>query len=326
MESTTTEWFERCHVNEQRLLLFRQELDVLTRQMTRIERIAPRNALVDTNALHQAIDRQHSLFNYIHSLIQQSSSSNLAQPTGSEQATSSSSPSHPEFADAEFSQPFFHRQNAAVELARPFFRRQTNKAESSTIRLDPNRPKRKHRQSTTLDATMPSRRISGSDQRVGHKPKKANPTKGSNTSQNECEQCGKLYPSSSSLNRHLRVHLGIRPFVCEKCHKRFASRTDVKVHAVVHSPNRVRPHRCQLCDLTFPSASGLEAHQRVHTGELPFECEQCGRRFRYFGNFATHKGDAHGPKQCRTCDECGHVYASKRSLKNHMARGGCQPN
>ncbi|XP_060588668.1 protein krueppel-like [Ruditapes philippinarum] len=47
-------------------------------------------------------------------------------------------------------------------------------------------------------------------------------------------------------------------------------------------------HVCPICSRPFPSSSGLSRHLLTHTGEKPFECEVCGKRFNRKGNMRTH--------------------------------------
>jgi len=51
-------------------------------------------------------------------------------------------------------------------------------------------------------------------------------------------------------------------------------------HSVMSLETNVRRYKCSLCSVTCQGASGLREHQRIHTGERPFSCSQCERRFK----------------------------------------------
>jgi len=47
-------------------------------------------------------------------------------------------------------------------------------------------------------------------------------------------------------------------------------------------------HVCQICRKILQSSFALEQHMRIHTGERPFECHVCGKRFNLKGNLSKH--------------------------------------
>lgn len=78
-----------------------------------------------------------------------------------------------------------------------------------------------------------------------------------------CNYCGKCFTSSRSLETHVRVHTGERPYSCAQCGKRFTQ------------------------------SGHLKTHQSVHTGERPFSCEHCGKRFAAKQNLRIHQQKHH---------------------------------
>lgn len=60
-----------------------------------------------------------------------------------------------------------------------------------------------------------------------------------------CKICSKRFSRSDMLNRHLRLHSGIRPY------------------------------RCTMCNTHFSRSDHLSTHLRTHTGEKPYTCPEC---------------------------------------------------
>lgn len=46
---------------------------------------------------------------------------------------------------------------------------------------------------------------------------------------------------------------------------------------------------CSICGELYSRRDNLKVHQRVHSGEKPFQCEECGAKFRWVGVLRTHQ-------------------------------------
>ncbi|XP_034237065.1 zinc finger protein 235-like isoform X2 [Thrips palmi] len=123
-----------------------------------------------------------------------------------------------------------------------------------------------------------------------------------------CNLCDRRYKKKSHLERHFRVHTGVRPYKCHICEKRFAVRSILKQHIRVHTGER--PFSCDICSQRFPQKSGLMTHMMLHNGK-PFKCEYCVKSFVSNHKLMLHQrshgdllnGAPHqGPYCCPSCD------------------------
>lgn len=71
-------------------------------------------------------------------------------------------------------------------------------------------------------------------------------------------QCGKSFTHKSQRDRHMSMHLGLRPYGCGVCGKKF----------------KMKHH--------------LVGHMKIHTGIKPYECNICAKRFMWRDSFHRH--------------------------------------
>ncbi|XP_069744146.1 zinc finger and BTB domain-containing protein 43 isoform X2 [Narcine bancroftii] len=71
-------------------------------------------------------------------------------------------------------------------------------------------------------------------------------------------QCGKNFTHKSQRDRHMSMHLGLRPYGCGVCGKKF----------------KMKHH--------------LVGHMKIHTGIKPYECHICGKKFMWRDSFHRH--------------------------------------
>uniref|UniRef100_A0A3B3ZMM4 Zinc finger E-box binding homeobox 1a n=1 Tax=Periophthalmus magnuspinnatus TaxID=409849 RepID=A0A3B3ZMM4_9GOBI len=113
-----------------------------------------------------------------------------------------------------------------------------------------------------------------------------------------CPYCSRGYKRNASLKEHIKYRHETNDdnYSCSHCSYTFTYRSQLERHMSHHRGAKVEPRggggtrkfKCNECSKAFKYKHHLKEHLRIHSGEKPYECSNCHKRFSHSGSYSSH--------------------------------------
>lgn len=130
----------------------------------------------------------------------------------------------------------------------------------------------------------------------------------------DAEDCTMLFKAEEECESHKKLHKDLIKCIFPGCNKQFIQSINYKKHYKHHYPSK-KIHFCPFpgCHKSFTASYNLTIHYRIHKGDMPYECEKCGKKFFDRANYKYHTTIKHLDIKIkdRTCQHKGCCHKSK---------------
>ena len=121
----------------------------------------------------------------------------------------------------------------------------------------------------------------------------------------QCSVCSEKFSEEIAKASHEAT---VQHIFCEHCNKGFATKNRYRSHINIVHTSKV----CRYCNESFTQKKFTRKHE-IRQHELPFQCEECKRRFSSEDEKSNHNCNQGFP-----CDQCDKVLLRRDSIRRHM--------
>ena len=142
-----------------------------------------------------------------------------------------------------------------------------------------------------------------------------------------CEICGQVFRSEHNLKEHKLVkhecvNSPVRIFICPYCGKRFMRHAHLESHVNTKHTGE-KPYSCKTCCKRFGSKSGQTQHEILCGKNYKSEdkdvllCKVCGQTFKHRGSLKHHMDAVHNMRKAK-CPKCLKEFKYKSNMSRHL--------
>ena len=131
----------------------------------------------------------------------------------------------------------------------------------------------------------------------------------------QCDKCYKSFSREYNLSQHRIIHTGVKAHECRTYHTTITKLLHLKSHADGIDTGD-KPYKCGTCHKRFSQTGNLHQHEMIHTAVKPLKCGTCDKRFRRAHDLKRPERIHAGVKPYK-CGSCEKTFTATSSLKRH---------
>ncbi|CAH1181898.1 unnamed protein product [Phyllotreta striolata] len=124
------------------------------------------------------------------------------------------------------------------------------------------------------------------------------------------------YPAENNTDSDIDAIAEEKNITCSFCNSKFSSYSSYTKHRKKEAELRRKREPCIICNKVI-STYKLKDHLNSHTKEAPYECNECGEKYRFRSSLSRHKF-IHQEKKPHMCHLCGKGFIQAPTLTDHI--------